>query len=152
MATRLSFKLSGTSPATMRWARPSAIAVLPTPGSPMSTGLFLVRRESTWSTRRISWSRPMTGSSFPARASWVKSRVYFSSASYCPSALGSVTRWVPRTLWRAVMTLSWVTPSSLSKRVASSLDRDKMPSRICSVLRYSSDRPWAAFQPASKVV
>jgi hypothetical protein len=29
--------------ATMRWARPSTMAVLPTPGSPMSTGLFLVR-------------------------------------------------------------------------------------------------------------
>ena len=28
-------------------ARPSAMAVLPTPGSPMRTGLFLVRREST---------------------------------------------------------------------------------------------------------
>ena len=35
---------SGTSPSTMRWARPSTTAVLPTPGSPMSTGLFLVRR------------------------------------------------------------------------------------------------------------
>ena len=28
----------------MRWARPSTTAVLPTPGSPMSTGLFFVRR------------------------------------------------------------------------------------------------------------
>jgi hypothetical protein len=28
----------GTSPSTMRWARPSTIAVLPTPGSPISTG------------------------------------------------------------------------------------------------------------------
>ena len=53
---------SGTSPATMRCARPSTTAVLPTPGSPMSTGLFLVRRESTCTTRRISASRPMTGS------------------------------------------------------------------------------------------
>ena len=35
---------SGTSPRTMRWARPSTMAVLPTPGSPISTGLFLVRR------------------------------------------------------------------------------------------------------------
>ena len=42
--TRLSLSVSGTSPRTMRWARPSAMAVLPTPGSPMSTGLFLVRR------------------------------------------------------------------------------------------------------------
>ena len=39
------------------------MAVLPTPGSPMRTGLFFVRRLSTWMTRRISSSRPMTGSS-----------------------------------------------------------------------------------------
>ncbi len=31
----------------------------------MSTGLFFVRRESTCITRRISSSRPMTGSIFP---------------------------------------------------------------------------------------
>ena len=43
----LSFSASGTSPLTMRCASPSAIAVLPTPGSPMSTGLFFVRRCST---------------------------------------------------------------------------------------------------------
>jgi len=46
-STRLCFKLSGTSPLTMRWARPSTIAVLPTPASPISTGLFLVRRCNT---------------------------------------------------------------------------------------------------------
>ena len=56
---------SGTSPLMMRCARPSTMAVLPTPGSPMSTGLFLVRRASTWMVRRISSSRPMTGSSLP---------------------------------------------------------------------------------------
>ena len=66
---------SGTSPFTIRWARPSTIAVLPTPGSPISTGLFLVRRESTCITRRTSSSRPMTGSSFPFRASSVRFRV-----------------------------------------------------------------------------
>ena len=38
--TRLFSSVSGTSPATIRWARPSAIAVLPTPGSPISAGLF----------------------------------------------------------------------------------------------------------------
>ena len=59
--SRLFFSDSGTSPLTMRRARPSTMAVLPTPGSPMSTGLFLVRRESTCITRRISSSRPMTG-------------------------------------------------------------------------------------------
>ena len=61
------------------------MAVLPTPGSPMSTGLFFVRRESTWITRRISSSRPMTGSSLPLRASSVRSRPYRSSAWYLPS-------------------------------------------------------------------
>ena len=44
MTMRLSSRLSGTSSATMRWAKPSTIAVLPTPGSPIRTGLFLVRR------------------------------------------------------------------------------------------------------------
>ena len=63
--TRLPFSPSGTSPSMIRLASPSTMAVLPTPGSPISTGLFLVRRESTWITRRISSSRPMTGSSLP---------------------------------------------------------------------------------------
>ena len=72
--TRLFFRPSGTSPRTIRCASPSTMAVLPTPGSPMSTGLFLVRRESTWITRRISSSRPMTGSSLPWAANFVRSR------------------------------------------------------------------------------
>src|SRR5437773_2283035 len=50
--TRLSFSDSGTSPATILWASPSTMAVLPTPGSPIRTGLFFVLRESTWITRR----------------------------------------------------------------------------------------------------
>mmetsp|Transcript_19243 Transcript_19243/g.48695 ORF Transcript_19243/g.48695 Transcript_19243/m.48695 type:complete len:208 (-) Transcript_19243:629-1252(-) len=78
---RLPSRLEGTSPLAMRCARPSAMAVLPTPGSPISTGLFLVRRESIWIVRRISSSRPMTGSSFPLAASSVRSLPYFASAS-----------------------------------------------------------------------
>ena len=78
--TRLPRSDSGTSPATIRWARPSTIAVLPTPGSPISTGLFLVRRDSTCTTRRISVSRPITGSRSPERARSVRSTPYFSSA------------------------------------------------------------------------
>ena len=78
---RLSLIPSGTSPLAIRSARPSTIAVLPTPGSPISTGLFLVRRASTWTVRRISSSRPITGSSLPARAASVRSRAYFFSAS-----------------------------------------------------------------------
>ncbi|CAB5569065.1 Uncharacterised protein [Shigella sonnei] len=46
-STRRPFNPSGTSPLIIRCARPSTMAVLPTPGSPISTGLFLVRRCST---------------------------------------------------------------------------------------------------------
>ena len=92
---RLSRSPSGTSPSTMRRASPSTIAVLPTPGSPMSTGLFLVRRDSTWMTRRISSSRPMTGSSLPLRASSVRSRPNRSSAWYWSSGFSLVTWWLP---------------------------------------------------------
>ena len=45
--TRLFFNESGTSPLTIRCAKPSTIAVLPTPGSPIKTGLFFVRRCKT---------------------------------------------------------------------------------------------------------
>ncbi len=85
--SRLSLSESATSPATMRCASPSTTAVLPTPGSPMSTGLFLVRRVSTWLTRRISASRPMTGSSLPVRAIAVRSTPYCSSAVFCSSSV-----------------------------------------------------------------
>ncbi len=37
-------RFSGTSPRTIRCANPSAMAVLPVPGSPISIGLFFVRR------------------------------------------------------------------------------------------------------------
>lgn len=77
----LSFNPSGTSLRTMRWASPSTIAVFPTPGSPISTGLFFVFRDKMRMTRRISLSRPMTGSIFPAFASATRSRPYLVNAS-----------------------------------------------------------------------
>ena len=83
---RLSSSSSGTSPAAMRSASPSAMAVLPTPGSPMSTGLFLLRRDKIWMTRCISVSRPITGSSLPLRAASVRSRVYSASVLFFLSA------------------------------------------------------------------
>ena len=94
---RLFLSPSGTSPLMIRCARPSTIAVLPTPGSPINTGLFLVRRCSTWMVRRISSSRPITGSSLPDEARAVRSTVYFSSAWRPSSALASVTFSPPRT-------------------------------------------------------
>src|ERR1700733_5212534 len=45
---RFGFRTSGTSPAIILCARPSTIAVLPTPGSPISTGLFFVRRAANF--------------------------------------------------------------------------------------------------------
>ena len=78
--TFLSRSTLGTSPLRIRTANPSTMAVLPTPGSPIRTGLFFVRRDSTCIVRRISSSRPITGSIFPRRAISTKSRPYFSSA------------------------------------------------------------------------
>ena len=92
LSSRRPLSESGTSPSTMRWASPSTTAVLPTPGSPMSTGLFLVRRDSTWTTRRISSSRPMTGSMRPSLARAVRSTAYFSSASNVASGSWLVIR------------------------------------------------------------
>ena len=109
---RLSLSPSGTSPLTMRCASPSTIAVLPTPGSPISTGLFLVRRCSTWMVRRISSSRPITGSSLPCSARSVRSIVYFSSACRCSSALASVTFSPPRTSSIARSIAPFTTPQS----------------------------------------
>ena len=135
---RLFLRLSGTSPLTMRWASPSTIAVLPTPGSPMSTGLFLVRRDSTWITRRISSSRPITGSSLPLRAASVRSRVYRCSAWYWFSGFWSVTRWVPRTASSASSSALGVAPaSSRMRRLSVPLACESASSR-CSVDTYSS--------------
>ena len=69
------WRTSGTSPCTMRRARPSTTAVLPTPASPTTIGLFLRRRPRMSTICRISRSRPNTGSIFPARAWAVKSTV-----------------------------------------------------------------------------
>ena len=72
--TRLAANSSGTLPLAISWASPSTMAVLPTPASPSSTGLFLVRRQRIWITRSISLLRPMTGSISPFLAISVRSR------------------------------------------------------------------------------
>mmetsp|Transcript_24617 Transcript_24617/g.41128 ORF Transcript_24617/g.41128 Transcript_24617/m.41128 type:complete len:254 (+) Transcript_24617:1930-2691(+) len=76
--TFLPSRVSGTSPAWINCARPSAMAVLPTPGSPIKQGLFLVRRPRIWVTRSISLARPTTGSSLPSSACLVRSVPYSS--------------------------------------------------------------------------
>ncbi|MNI41345.1 hypothetical protein D3C73_955960 [compost metagenome] len=103
--SRLSRSASGTSPATIRCASPSTMAVLPTPGSPISTGLFFFRRASTSIVVSISRARPMTGSSLPSRASFVRSRLNWSrsgvleDASTRPSSAPLPTTLV--TCWRS---------------------------------------------------
>ena len=59
---RLFRRFAGMEPSATRCARPSTTAVFPTPGSPVSTGLFLVRLDSTWITRSSTSSRPIIGS------------------------------------------------------------------------------------------
>ena len=48
-------KFPARCPCAISCARPSTMAVLPTPASPSSTGLFFVRRQRIWMTRSISF-------------------------------------------------------------------------------------------------
>ena len=77
---------------------PKGSCSIPTPGSPIRTGLFFVLLHKTLITLRISSSLPITGSSFADSA--VKSYPYFSRASNymspvllvtCLSFLSSIT-------------------------------------------------------------
>mmetsp|Transcript_2299 Transcript_2299/g.5769 ORF Transcript_2299/g.5769 Transcript_2299/m.5769 type:complete len:218 (-) Transcript_2299:920-1573(-) len=81
---RLRSRKSGTAapsswvPRTMAHARPSAMAVLPTPASPSRMGLFLVRRARICAMRWICFSRPKIGSVLPCLYSSLRSRQYSS--------------------------------------------------------------------------
>ena len=72
----LSLIIFGTSPATILWASPSAMAVLPTPGAPIRIGLFFLLLIRICTSLSISVSLPMTGSIFSFSASSFKSFVY----------------------------------------------------------------------------
>ena len=149
--------MSGTVPAATSWARPSTMAVLPTPGSPRMSGLFFWRRASTCITRSTSRSRPMTGSSLPSAARCVRLRPYCSSmegsspAACCCRAGPTVTPSGPmRTSWTcealssdgalfsmspftALRTASPEMPRRLSVSMATPLPSRTMPSSRCSV-------------------
>ena len=77
----LSCSAEGTSPLIILWANPSTMAVFPTPGSPIRTGLFFVLLLNIWIVLLISSSLPITGSKIPSRADWVRSILYFSKDS-----------------------------------------------------------------------
>ena len=83
---RLFFKLLGTSPLIILCASPSTIAVLPTPGSPIRTGLFFVFLDNILVIERTSSSLPITGSIFPSLARAHISRPYFSKGFLSPSS------------------------------------------------------------------
>ena len=68
-------------PFAMRSARPCAMAVLPTPGSPTKTGLFFERRPRMRIVLSSCCSRPIIGSRVPARARSVRSSPYFRVSS-----------------------------------------------------------------------
>ena len=113
------------------------MAVLPVPGSPIRTGLFLVRRDSTWMTRRTSSSRPITGSSVPRSAASVRSRPYCSRAWYLSSGFGSVTRAEPRTGPQGGHQ-PVARDAAAGERLAGGRGLLERPSRMCSVEMYSS--------------
>jgi len=151
--TFFSKRISGTLPAAISWARPSTIAVLPTPASPISTGLFLVRRQRIWITRRISFLRPTTGSISPLRASSVRSRPKAFRAGVLTSFFSSdwdVTRWAPAAAsspppsappenWGSssrrisLRVRSMSTSRDLSTRAATPSPSRRRPRRMCSV-------------------
>mmetsp|Transcript_27581 Transcript_27581/g.79519 ORF Transcript_27581/g.79519 Transcript_27581/m.79519 type:complete len:254 (-) Transcript_27581:285-1046(-) len=135
--TSLSCSATGTSPSTTLRASPSTMAVFPTPGSPMITGLFLERRARIWMTRRISSSRPITGSSFPSRAICVRSVPYSSNASYVDSGFCVSTLFVPRTLSIVSLSFSSLRPISSSSLCPQRLSLPKASSR-CSTEMYLS--------------
>ena len=109
------------------------IAVLPTPGSPMRTGLFFVRRLRTWMVRRISSSRPMTGSSLPGTSLLGQvAAVLLERLVGGLRVLRDVTRWPPRTLWSAWRIASRPAPA-LGSSWAPSPPASAMPRSRCSV-------------------
>ncbi len=130
-------RFSGTSPRTILWASPSAMAVLPVPGSPMSIGLFFVRRLRICNTRRISSSRPITGSSLPARARSLRFIAYFDSALYVSSAPWSVAFLPLRSSSMAASSSFRPRPASLSMVAAGELT-SKIASNKASSVTYSS--------------
>src|SRR5437764_10733122 len=94
--TRASLSAGGTSPAPIRCASPSTIAVFPTPAFPIRAGLFFRCRSTISTTRAISASRQRTGSRSPRRACAVRSTPTRSSTApvsnnpWKGSAIGSV--------------------------------------------------------------
>ena len=111
---------------TISHAKPSAIDVLPTPGSPTSRGLFLRRRHKICAVRSISAWRPINGSVPPVEAFWLRlmvNSVNGSLLAFSPVSSVSTLVNLSRTFlsWpcdRYWVNSSRVTPCFLSKYTA----------------------------------
>src|SRR5881396_588256 len=149
-STRWSLSASGHWPVAISCASPSTMAVFPTPGSPISTGLFFLRRERISITRSISFCRPIVGSSDPSAASWVRSRQKWSRAGVLDffSLLGAAG-WVaappagavdgislPSSRSVSARACSRFTPASVSTCAAMPFSSRSSPNSRCSVPTY----------------
>ena len=141
----------GTCPAAMRSARPSASAVLPTPGSPIRQGSFFWRRHNISTMRSSSASRQNTGSSSPSAARRVRSRQYLSLARLPRGMLADTRGWAGSTncplSWRHSRTASVSeSPISASSSPAAQPSSSSMAQSRCSG---SARLTWAFCAPMS---
>ncbi len=150
--TRLLVSSTGTLSLMISWAKPSAIAVLPTPGSPSKTGLFLVRRLKIWITRVTSFCRPITGSIWPFSAISFRLRAKPSKVGV-PSTLSFFFAFLRTWVWlipNCLKTVCLIRLMSIFK--LSKIRDDKISSssskanKICSVPIFSefNNSAWAA--------
>ena len=123
---------TGTFLSAMRMEMPSAIAVLPTPGSPTISGLFFFLLQSTLMALSISLSLPMTGSSSPSSAAVVRS--YPNRSRISPSGSGN-----PSSRSSASMSPYPLSPAS-GASLAYRLIRLKSSPRSCA-MRENKDVP-----------
>ena len=136
---------SGTSPLSILCASPSTTAVLPTPGSPISTGLFFVFLDRILITFRISASRPITGSSFCCLALSTRSYPNFSIASYELSGSSLSTLWLPLISASSLRNAFLLTPQPLRSSLISESALSTMPRNKCSTDTYVSPICFASF-------
>mmetsp|Transcript_31395 Transcript_31395/g.67770 ORF Transcript_31395/g.67770 Transcript_31395/m.67770 type:complete len:217 (+) Transcript_31395:1634-2284(+) len=130
--------VSGTSPPAIIWAKPSAMAVLPTPGSPMRQGLFFVLLPKICVTRWISFARPTTGSSLPSCACLVRlvpysSRVGSLEPPAAPTPAPTCSFSSPTILMTWVLILVASAPRFSSTRAATPSPSRSRPRSRCSV-------------------
>ena len=133
---RFPCSVSGTSPLLIFCAIASTMAVLPTPGSPIRTGLFLVRRLRICSTLSSSVLRPTTGSSFSDFAAMVKSTPSWSRVGVRVVLLDPCVpadELLLRIRCVSARTFSRVTPRLSSTPAATPSPSLRRPIRRCSV-------------------